>query len=107
MSGSPIFPIDPPGLHVFLVGFYGYFLPFLLQALWATLAIVDIGRRQKDFSASGAAWAFSFLLLPLISPAIYLLFVAKSWPLWLVRFIVLAGGGFYLAILIFAGSALV
>ena len=57
---------DNPGFIQLLLNFYGYYVPFILLAVWAPLALYDLARRQDVEGKTGAIWVGAIVALPLV-----------------------------------------
>lgn len=62
-----------PGTSQMLLALYAYLLPLLLYAVWSTLALWDLGRREDLTAGKAWGWALAIYLLPFVGAAAYLL----------------------------------
>jgi Phospholipase_D-nuclease N-terminal len=69
--------VDLPNSFQILLGLYAYLLPLLLYALFSTVALWDIGRRDGLPSAAAWLWPLAIFALPFVGAAAYL-FVGGS-----------------------------
>jgi hypothetical protein len=86
-----------------LLGLYAYLLPLLLYALWTTLALWDLGRRDELTSAAVWLWALAIFALPFLGALGYL-FLGGSRLAPRVRLLALGGSAAYLVILALGAS---
>ena len=66
MSEIPL----PTGLQIVL-SLYGYFLPLMLYAVWATLAFWDLGNREGMSRGAAVTWVLVILLIPFLGALAY------------------------------------
>ncbi|MBU41801.1 MAG: phospholipase [Spirochaetaceae bacterium] len=92
---------DNPGFIQLLLNFYGYYVPFILLAVWAPLALYDLARRQDVEGKTGAIWVGAIVALPLVGAGAYHLIGKSQLPTWVRNYLVLGGAGvLFLLILI-------
>lgn len=100
MSEIPL----PSGWQI-LVSLYGYFLPIMLYAAWATLGFWDLGRREGLSKAAAFGWTAAILLVPFFGGLAYHVVggstISKSLRTALV------GGGLALVVVVFAIGSLI
>jgi hypothetical protein len=100
MSEIPL----PNGWQI-LVSLYGYFLPIMLYAAWATLGFWDLGRREGLSKGATIGWTAVILLVPFFGALAYHLIGGStiSKPLRTA----LVGGGLALMLVVFAIGSIV
>ena len=67
-----------PGAPHMLLALYAYLLPLLLYAVWSTLALWDLGRRDDLTAGTAWGWALAVYLLPFVGAVAYLFLGAKQ-----------------------------
>ncbi|MCC7411880.1 MAG: PLDc N-terminal domain-containing protein [Gammaproteobacteria bacterium] len=101
MNGTTDFAL--PGAAQMALNFYAWALPLLLAAVWATLAIWDLGRRTDLAMPARVAWSALVLLVPLLGPLLYHLAARPQLDAG-VRWIAVGGGGALYALVLCAGA---
>ncbi|MBI41290.1 MAG: phospholipase [Leptospiraceae bacterium] len=96
---------DNPGFIQLLLNFYGYYVPFILLAVWAPLALYDLARRQDVEGKTGAIWVGAIVALPLVGAGAYHLIGKSQLPSWVRNYLVI-GGTVLLIVLILISSVL-
>ena len=94
---------DNPGFIQLLLNFYGYYVPFILLAVWAPLALYDLARRQDVEARTGAIWVGAIVALPLVGAGAYHLMGKSQLPNWVRNYLVI-GGIALLAVLVVISS---
>lgn len=82
---------DNPGFIQLLLNFYGYYVPFVLLAVWAPLALYDLARRQDVQARTGAIWVGAIVALPLVGAGAYHLMGKSQLPSWVRNYLVIGG----------------
>lgn len=95
--------VQTPGLIILLLNFYGYFIPFILLAIWAPLALVDLTQREDMTAKTGAIWTTAIIALPLIGAGAYHIIGNSTLPVWVRNYLVY-GGSVILVLFIIIGS---
>ncbi|MBR33843.1 MAG: phospholipase [Spirochaetaceae bacterium] len=96
---------DNPGFIQLLLNFYGYYVPFILLAVWAPLALYDLARRQDVEGKTGAIWVGAIVALPLVGAGAYHLIGKSQLPAWVRNYLVI-GGTVLLVVLLLISSVL-
>ncbi len=91
MHGSILSFFTPFGVNGLLFRVYDYLLPVMLYCGWSALAILDLARAGAGERSKMVRWAAVVLLVPMVGPALYLLFGNSSIARG-VRFGVVLGG---------------
>ncbi len=84
-------PILASSAWQIVFGLYGYLLPFALFAVWMSLAIWDLARRDDLSRAATVAWVLVVLVLPFLGVLAYHALGRPKLPGWL-RIAVIGGG---------------
>jgi hypothetical protein len=100
---NPFVPM-PSAWHV-LLGLYAFLLPFMLYAVWSTLAFWDLGRRDDLGRGASIGWIAGVLLFPFVGAAAYHVAGGSRVPGHLRAAVVGGGAALYLLVLL-AGSLL-
>ena len=93
-------PFPLPSTFQMLLGLYGYILPFMLYAVWSTLAIWDIGRRESMSRVAEMIWIAIVLLVPVLGALAYHLIGKSEIPVHLRTAVVGGGIGVYVLVLL-------
>lgn len=94
----------PSNWHV-LLDLYGFLLPFMLYAVWSTLAFWDLGRREDQGKVGAWLWIAAVLLLPFVGALGYLTLGKSTLSRNLRLSVVGAGVGTYALVLLLASQA--
>jgi hypothetical protein len=81
-----------------LVGLYGYLLPVVLYAAWASISLWDLVRRDELTTGTRVGWMAVVLLLPFLGPVAYLALGRSPIPGPLRLMLVVGGLGAYLVV---------
>ncbi|TGK17237.1 phospholipase [Leptospira fluminis] len=95
--------IYEPGFIVLLFNFYGYYIPYILFALWAPLALVDLAKREDVTPKQGSLWTAAIVLVPLFGAGAYHIFGGSKIPVW-ARNSLVYGGAAVLVLVILISS---
>lgn len=63
-----------PSFWTYFIGSYAYYLPFVLTMVWAPLALFGLSKQKDMTTIKQVIWSLVILVIPVIGPAIYLLF---------------------------------
>ena len=74
--------VETPTLLDLIINFYGYYVPFILLAIWAPMAILDLTRRNNVDAKTGTIWSIVIIGLPLIGAGAYHIFGKSELPQW-------------------------
>jgi len=96
--------IETPSLLDLILNFYGYYVPFILLAIWAPMALIDLAKRQVE-SKQGIIWSIVIIGFPLIGAGIYHIFGKSELPKWF-NYVFVYGGIAILVIMILLSSVL-
>jgi hypothetical protein len=95
--------VETPTILDLIINFYGYYVPFILMAIWAPMAILDLAKRNID-AKTGTIWSIIIVGLPLIGAGAYHIFGKSELPQWFRNIFVY--GGMILLILIMILSSI-
>jgi len=87
------------------LGVIGFFFPLMLFAVWATLAFLDLGRRDDLSAPLQVGWGFAVLLFPWLGAAAYHLGGRSRVPSS-VRVVMIGGGVAVYLLLLLVGRAI-
>ena len=90
--------VNLPNNFQMLLGLYAYLLPLLLYALFSTVALWDIGRRDGLSAAAVWLWPLAIFALPFVGAVAYL-FVGGSRLAPRTKFLAVGGVAAYLLVL--------
>ncbi|MCE9501462.1 MAG: PLDc N-terminal domain-containing protein [Leptospira sp.] len=82
-----------PGFLALLFNFYGYYLPFILYAVWAPLALFDLSKRQDMEPRNGILWTLAILVIPFLGAGAYHIAGGSKYPSWLRNSMIWGGTG--------------
>ncbi|PJZ84629.1 PLDc N-terminal domain-containing protein [Leptospira harrisiae] len=68
-----------PGFWTYFIGSYAYYLPFVLTMVWAPLALFGLSKQKDMDTTKQIIWSLVILVIPVLGPAIYLLFADKEY----------------------------
>lgn len=91
--------VETPSLFDLIINFYGYYVPFILLAIWAPMAIFDLAKRNIN-SKSGIIWSVIIIGLPLIGAGAYHIFGKSELPSWFRNIFVYGGIALIIIIMI-------
>ncbi|EQA36667.1 phospholipase D-nuclease N-terminal domain protein [Leptospira inadai serovar Lyme str. 10] len=97
--------IFDPGFFTLLFNFYGYYLPYILFALWASLALVDLAKREDVTPKQGSLWTAAIVVVPLLGAAAYHIFGGSKIPDWAKKSLVYGGGGLLILVILVSSLA--
>jgi hypothetical protein len=98
-------PVSPPGGLALLFNFYGYYLPFMLYAAWAPLALWDLARREDVGRGRGLTWTALVILVPFAGAGAYHVIGGSTLPGWLRHGMVWGGLAAFVLVLAVGASA--
>ncbi len=81
---------ESPRIFDLFINFYGYYIPFILIAIWTPMALLDLIKRKID-PRTGIIWSIVILCLPLVGAGIYHIFGKNEIPEWF-RYVFIYGG---------------
>jgi hypothetical protein len=96
--------VQTPSLLDLIFNFYGYYVPFILLAIWAPMALIDLAKRKIEPN-KGILWSIAIVGLPLIGAGIYHLFGKSELPKWF-NYVFVYGGIAILVIMTLLSSVL-
>ncbi|PJZ25682.1 phospholipase [Leptospira hartskeerlii] len=102
MESAQIFE---PGAIALLFNLYGYYIFFILFALWTPLAVVDLAGRTDLSVRAGSIWTVIVILVPLLGAAAYHIAGGSQVPVRMKSLLV--SGGFLLLFLTIMISTIV
>jgi hypothetical protein len=97
--------ISAPGLFTILINFFGYYVPLILLASWAPLALYDLLRRSDIDRRKGTFWTAAIVGLPFIGAFAYHVAGRSSLPPYIRNVLVFGGTGLMLLLTVIASLA--
>lgn len=97
--------IASPGFFTILINFYGYYVPFMLLAIWAPLALYDLSRRSDVDTRTGSIWTAAIIGLPFVGAFAYHVAGKSSLPAFVRNVLVFGGTGLMVLLIAVASIA--
>lgn len=91
--------VETPTILDLIINFYGYYVPFILLAIWAPMALIDLAKRNVD-SKTGIIWSIVIIGIPLIGAGAYHIFGKSEVPNWFKNIFIYGGAGLLLVIML-------